>query len=145
MTVLFALLATTIAFAQPTSFRVLGVQGQTLLEQSIETAAEPLGRISDSIFKKAVQQGKLRQYQGSVAGVSSINDLGSALEVLSDTQMNAYGWCYRVDGQVPTFLAEQYQLTGHEISIEWFYAYAHLDRNNWKAMCVPADHVPVEE
>jgi hypothetical protein len=130
---------------QGTLFRVLGVRGEVLLERRIVLSGGSLGRVSDTLLKQAQSARLIRQYQGSEGGVTSINDLGSALEVLSDTQMNAYGWCYHVDGRESGLLAHQYALTGTERQIEWFYAYAHLDRNQWKAMCVPADHQPTQE
>jgi hypothetical protein len=141
---ILALLATNVAFAQPVSFRVVGVQGNVLLEQRAEVAGS-LGQASHRVLQDATVGGLLQQYRGSEAGVNSINGLGSALEVLSDTQMNAYGWCYQVDGEVSDLLADQYVLTGQESRIEWFYAYARLDRGQWTSMCVPADHEPAQE
>lgn len=141
---LFSLVATPLAFAQKVAFRVLGVQGQVLLEDHAELSPGSLGEASHTLLSKALREQSLHQYEGSSAGVKSINELGSALEVLSDTQMNAYGWCYRVDGEISDLLADQYRLTGSERQIEWFYAYAHLEKNDWTSMCVPADHKPAQ-
>jgi hypothetical protein len=58
--------------------------------------------------------------------------------------MNAYGWCYKVDGVESGLMADQYVFTGQEKSIEWFYAYARMEKNRWTAMCVPADHLPTQ-
>jgi hypothetical protein len=124
-----------------TLFRVLGVQKQVLLETSYSSS----GKLSNKLLEKAIVDKKLQKYQGSDRGVNSINELGSALEVLSDTQMNAYGWCYRVDGKVSDLLADQHLLTGQEQQIEWFYAYAYFEKDEWKSMCIPADHMPVQE
>lgn len=132
------------AFAQEVTFRVLGVQGQVLFEEHAELSTALLGEASHTLLSRALRERSLHQYQGSSAGVSSVNDLGSALEVLSDTQMNAYGWCYRVDGEISDLLADQYRLTGNERQIDWFYAYAHLEKNDWTSMCVPADHKPAQ-
>ncbi len=135
----------TIAWAQETHFRVLGIQGQVLMEQRSELSPGSVGAITHAILVRSLAQGYVQQYQGSDSGVLSINGLGSALEVLSDTQMNAYGWCYRIDGKLPGIYANQYQLTGEETQIEWFYGYAHLEEKDWTSMCVPADHKPVQE
>jgi hypothetical protein len=126
--------------AQEIEFRVLGVQGRAILSQRVQFSTGSVGDLSHEVLEKALSQGLLRQYQGSEAGVSTIDGLGSALEVLSNTQMNAYGWCYRVDGQSSDLLAHQHNLSGNETRIEWFYAYAHLDKDEWKSMCVPAGH-----
>ena len=132
------------AFAQEVTFRVIGAQGKVLFEELAELSTGSLGEASHTLLSRALRERSLHQYQGSSAGVTSVNELGSALEVLSDTQMNAYGWCYRVDGEISNLLAEQYRLTGSEQQIEWFYAYAHLERNDWTSMCVPADHKPAQ-
>ena len=142
---LASLLVPSMSWGGSLSFRVLGVQGEVLLNQQVEITSEALGKLTDHIVQAAVQGKFLKAYEGSEMGVKSINGLGSALEVLSDTEMNAYGWCYRVDGKVIDLLAGQCLLTGNESSIEWYYAYAHLNRNDWTAMCVPANHQPVEE
>lgn len=127
--------------AQAAQFRVLGVQNQVLLEAElpIDPPSVKLGELTDRVLRAA----PLNEYTGSSAGLSSVNGLGSALEVVSDTDMNAYGWCYKVDGVESNLLADQYVLTGHEKTIDWFYAYARMENNRWTAMCVPADHVPV--
>lgn len=138
-------LALSLAYAQSAAaatFRVQGIRGEVLFERTTSTAHETLGSLTDQLLREAVAQNQLHAYLGSNQGVTSINDLGSALEVLSDTEMNAFGWCYQIDGDTSDRLAHEYALTGKEQAIEWYYAYAHLNRNEWTAMCVPADHRP---
>ena len=96
------------AFAQDTLFRVLGVKGQVLLQQSVARSSRTLGYVTNALLEEAVRLGALRQYRGSEGGVNSINELGSALEVLSETEMNAYGWCYRVDGVASDLMADEF-------------------------------------
>ncbi len=143
MTAFLMLLAAHLSMAHAATFRVLGVQGQVLLEQRVE-AVGTLGQVSNAALEAAVTEERLDQYLGSEQGVNAINHLGSALEVLSDTVLNAYGWCYRVDGHASDLLANEYFFTGQETLIEWFYAYARFERTAWTAMCIPAKHVPVE-
>lgn len=140
-----ALLSAIPGFAAETAFRVLGVQGKVLFERTLSSPSGTLGQATDQALNQALSEKKLRQYAGSDAGVVSINGLGGALEVLSDAEMNAYGWCYRVDGRSSDLLASEYVLTGKEARIDWYYAYAHLDKDTWTSMCEPADHEPAQE
>lgn len=130
--------------AEAASFEVVGVGGEILLKKNVE-AVGSVGNLSDLILMDALQTGRLSEYVGSTRGVTSINRLGSALEVLSDTEMNAYGWCYLVDGIESGRMADEFVLTGNERSVKWFYAYAHLVRDVWTEMCVPADHLPRDQ
>jgi hypothetical protein len=140
----FLLFLTYSSFAM--TFRVYGVGGNLLLDAQVQNGVTSVGQISNSSLLQATQQRLLGEYQGSENGVLSINGLGSALEVLSDTEMNAYGWCYRVDGVVPHgLMPDQYKLRGTEKSIEWFYAYAKFIKSDWASMCVPADHFPKQQ
>ena len=136
------------SFAQGIYFRVLGAKEKVLFEGNFILSGESVGEISNTLLEQALAQKKLIQYVGSESAVLSINNLGTAYEipVADDTQMAAYGWCYRVDGRLPLDLRpDEYKLTGEEAQIEWFYAYAHYDKGEWKPMCVPADHEPVQE
>ncbi len=133
------LLIPTLGFA--TEISVIGVREARLFRAKISPRGT-VGALSDSWFRSAVRSKKLTEYLGTSAGVSSVNQLGSALETFSDGSMNAYGWCYRVDGEVSDLLADEYALRGKEKSIAWFYAYARFEGGKWTAMCVPADHVP---
>ena len=143
--ILLSLLSCASAHAQEISFRILGVREEILFERSVVLEKETLGRVTNKILEQAVIARQLNEYKGTDSGVLGINGLGSALELLSDTQMNAYGWCYRIDGKVLDLLADQYMLTGQETRIEWFYAYAYFEKDQWKTMCIPADHKPEQE
>ena len=81
-------------------------------------------------------------FQGNERGMNSIlnSPLGlDALEVLSDTQMRSYGWCFKVNGKVPEdFASEIYLKDGDHI--EWFFSYAWYDKG-WISMCNPAYEV----
>lgn len=66
------------------------------------------------------------EYIGSTGGINSI--LGSpvdteAIEVLSDTKMRAYGWCFEVDGFQPAAMPDQIKLVGTE-QVRWFFAFS---------------------
>jgi hypothetical protein len=80
------------------------------------------------------------EYVGDDSGMVSI--LGTpygdaALEILSDTAMRAYGWCYLVDGVEPDVMPDQLILTGDETAVTWFYAYSLYADGAWKEYCTP--------
>ncbi len=131
--------------SQPSTLRVLGVQGAVLFETQIAVGAESVAEISHRVLSGAIKSNNLQQYEGSELGIRSINNLGSALELISNTEMDAYGWCYRIDGKLSELLADKHKLRGDERLIEWFYAYAHFDKTQWTSMCIPAQHIPDEE
>lgn len=98
---------------------------------------QSVGEITQSVLSSAQRDGFLT-YQGSTAGVTSINGLGNSIEVVSDREMKAYGWCYSLNGVVPEDMADQYFFTSDEDHLIWFYAYAHSLDGSWVAQCVPA-------
>ncbi len=79
-------------------------------------------------------------YIGSPSGINSI--LGTpvgdnAIEVVSDTEMRAYGWCFEVDGFQPASMPDQIILKESE-TIRWFFAYSTYDAGDWKDYCTPS-------
>lgn len=80
-------------------------------------------------------------YTGSVAGFSSINHSPSgmdAIEVLSDTKMRAYGWCFSINGVIPDTLTSETFVAKQNDYISWFYAYSTYDQGVWTDYCVPS-------
>lgn len=80
-------------------------------------------------------------YQGNERGLNSIEGsvIGmDALEVLSDTEMRAYGWCFSINGEVPEIYADEIPLTSSADHVVWFFAFAHYQGGDWVAQCVPA-------
>lgn len=81
-------------------------------------------------------------YQGNERGMNQIlnSPLGlDALDVVSDTVMFAYGWCYRVNGVIPDVFAEDVYLDESIKTIEWFYGYSEFRVNAWVSMCIPPE------
>jgi hypothetical protein len=80
-------------------------------------------------------------YQGSERGFNSIYNTpvgDAAIEVISDTEMRAYGWCYFVDGTEPGIFADEIVLVNSINKIEWVFSFAHYKNGKWIAMCEPA-------
>lgn len=79
-------------------------------------------------------------YVGNPAGINSIRETvigNDALEILSDNEMRAYGWCYSINGTTPEALADQVYPSSGEDRIEWFFAYAHYVNGTWREYCQP--------
>lgn len=77
-------------------------------------------------------------YDGNEIGLHSIYNTPTgleALEVISDTEMKAYGWCYEIDGKIPEVLPKDFPLTGKEKTIKWFFGHAHYLQGNWVSQC----------
>lgn len=146
LSLIASLLLTSSVFAGiDLTIRILGVNKKIVYQQKVTADFSNVGELTHSTLENALLQKKLTQYKGSTGGVNSINKMGAQLEVLSDTKMNAYGWCYKIDGLAPDLMPDDYQLTGKETVIDWFFAYAHIDHNTWTSMCTPADHMPKDE
>jgi hypothetical protein len=80
-------------------------------------------------------------YTGDVKGINSIfsSPIGDdALEVLSDTKMRAYGWCFSVNGVVPDIMSHKLYFESQSDYLSWFYAYSTYDQGVWVDYCVPA-------
>ncbi len=80
------------------------------------------------------------EYIGSVGGLNSIigTPVGmEAIEVISDTKMRAYGWCYEIDGFQPAAMPDEIILQGSEV-VRWFFAYSTYEAGQWMDYCVPS-------
>jgi hypothetical protein len=85
-------------------------------------------------------------FVGSESGLNSI--LGTptglaAIEVLSEEELRAYGWCYEVDGRQPAEMPGELILRGTE-HLRWFYAFSLSRRDVWVSYCEPAHTVKPE-
>lgn len=101
--------------------------------------ADNLGKISMDIFDYY----KI-PYVGSELGMSSILNSPTgldAIEVLSDTKMRAYGWCFSVNGMIPDALTSETFLAKQNDYVSWFYAYSTYDQGVWTDYCVPSHKI----
>ena len=79
-------------------------------------------------------------FVGSSVGISSIFNTPTgldAMEVLSDTEMNAYGWCFSVNGIQPEKYPDDVQVKAGD-EIVWWYGYAHYLEGEWLSQCEPS-------
>ncbi|AYF44014.1 hypothetical protein BALOs_1004 [Halobacteriovorax sp. BALOs_7] len=78
-------------------------------------------------------------HKGTQRGMNSIFDTPTgidAMEVLSDTQMNAHGWCYSVNGLSPEVYPNEVELKDND-HVMWWFGYAHYDSGKWITQCEP--------
>ncbi len=131
-------------YASNLTFRVIGVNHQVVLQKKVIESFSNVGSLTHTILNDALKNMIITEYQGSTGGVGSINQMSNQIEVISDTEMKAYGWCYQVDQQAPDVMPDAYPLQGNESVIDWFFVYAHMKNNKWLSMCTPADHMPAQ-
>ena len=77
-------------------------------------------------------------YEGSSEGLSSLMGLGNDMEVLSDQELKAYGWCFSLDGAVLETMSNETLVIDQQSSIVWFYAFAHFKDGHWIKQCSPS-------
>lgn len=95
-----------------------------------------VGAVTEALF-----QSQGIPYIGSAEGFNSINNspIGlDALEIVSDTEMRAYGWCYTVNGKQPTQMPHELKFLKQEDKLIWFYGYSTNIKNEWIDYCQPA-------
>lgn len=81
------------------------------------------------------------RYEGSERGINTVFNTpvgDAALEVISDTEMRAYGWCYFVDGMGPDVFADEYPMDAKIKRIDWIFGFAHYKNGTWISNCTPA-------
>jgi hypothetical protein len=78
------------------------------------------------------------EFQGNEMGMNSIMGTPTgmqALEVLSDTEMRSYGWCYQVNGFGPSTLPGNFYFNSQEDHLTWVYGFAHFKDGEWLSYC----------
>lgn len=88
---------------------------------------------------RALELSKL-PYQGSDRGIKSIagTPVGDeAIEIISDEEMRAYGWCYQQNGVEPGVYPHEVTVQSQD-KILWQYGYSLYKRGQWLTMCDPA-------
>lgn len=116
----------------------------------IEVPCSQDNRLSlDLILDKDISVGELTllifnenniSYIGNEKGFNSI--MGSpigldALEVVSDKELNAYGWCFSINDTLPESFANTIKVLPND-KIKWWYGYAHYDEGVWTSQCRPS-------
>ncbi len=78
------------------------------------------------------------KFVGGDYGISSINDSpksDEALVVLNDYEMLAFGWCFKVDGEVLEEMPDKVLINANTNSIQWYFGFAHYLKGEWISQC----------
>lgn len=121
--------ATTIEFIGPCDSR-------PLLEANVKFDYENVGELTLGILKKYNAQ-----YEGSEQGLNQAfnTPVGlDAMEVISDEEMRSYGWCFKINGNLPEKYASDIYVTDKIKIISWYYGYAYYKKGKWLNWCQEA-------
>lgn len=123
----FSCFGVTIEFVGP-------CDGRPFFSKNISAARVPsVGALTIDVLEKFEIA-----YSGTENGLNQVlnSPIGlDAMEVISDNEMMAYGWCYEVDGK----LSEQYpnEVSLNQVKhVKWFYGYAHYRNGTWVSQCL---------
>ena len=79
-------------------------------------------------------------FLGTPEGINSIFETPTgleAMEVISDSELMAYGWCYSVNGFEPNLYPNALFLNEGD-SVLWWFGYAHYKDGQWITQCTPS-------
>lgn len=121
------------------SYEIIGACSDTPAysgNYEIKDLATNAGKTSVSIFEQ-----ENVPYSGNETGFNSILNTPTgidSIEVISETKMRAYGWCYSVNGVEPKVVPEEFLFDSNADKLVWFYAYSTYDNGVWLDYCVPS-------
>jgi hypothetical protein len=121
--------------AHSATFEVIGPCSKEPLFQTdtSPTMGRSVGELSISLLNK-----QNIPYLGNERGIHSIfnTPIGDeALEIISDTEMRAFGWCYAVDGFEPGSYPNEYRVESEDSTISWYFGFAHYLDGEWVSQC----------
>ena len=78
-------------------------------------------------------------HTGTSYGLVSLYNIQQDIEVISDTEMKAYGWCYLVNEVLSEKMLNEVLIDSlphnSELNIKWYYGYAHYKNGEWISQC----------
>ena len=86
-------------------------------------------------------------YQGTRESIGQMLEIpsdSSELIVISDTEMLAYGWCYKINGVAPESYPHQVEVLPGD-TVLWYFAYSRYLNGKWVSQCVPSYQKPRQE
>lgn len=138
MKIAFTLLISLSVFAADITVQVLSPCDGTVAHEKMQSIQhDNLGQAT-IYFLDQMQL----SYSGNEYSITSILDTPTgmdAYEVISDTEMRAYGWCYSVNGESPELMPSQYMLEENtDYVISWHYGFALYKDGQWITQCTPS-------
>jgi hypothetical protein len=128
-----ALILTSIAAvnASAITVRVVGKNNAVLFESNYDIKTPVTAGIATV---GALNAGNI-PFKGADYGILKMFDLTDDIDVISDTEMKSYGWCFSIDGVVPNTTPDHVSVKKPDSVIEWFYAYAWYNNGDWVGQC----------
>ena len=83
-------------------------------------------------------------YEGSRESIGQIAEIPSEsneLIIISDVEMLAYGWCYKINNVAPENYPHQVEVLPGD-KIVWYFAYSRYLKGKWVSQCVPSYQNP---
>ncbi len=114
---------------------VTGEQGELLFTEDVDVKMPAnVGEISVDVFEEFGVS-----YEGSVEGIIELFDVPQKSEIVSTSELKAYGWCFSIDGLIPETLTHETTVQNKNAKIKWFYGYAHYLAGEWIDQCLVAN------
>lgn len=114
------------------NLEVIDMDGAPLFEQEIKVKLpSTVGDITINLFEK----NKIN-YEGNRFAISEIFNIGNSTDIVSPTEMKAYGWCFSIDGQITETMPHETDVFNQNTLIRWFYGYAHFKNGEWVGQCL---------
>lgn len=86
-------------------------------------------------------------FLGNDHGINAIKGTivgDQALEIVSDNEMRAYGWCFQLNGREPNLYAHQVYIGTDADVVYWYFGFAHFLDGTWISNCTPT-HIAIPE
>ena len=86
-------------------------------------------------------------FDGSAQGIKTITSIpakDNELLIISDTELLAYGWCYKVNGLAPEVYPHKVEVSDGD-HIEWYFAFSRYLNGEWVSQCKPSYIEPRQE
>lgn len=131
--------AVEVKFYYPPDLRQAGHVGSDVLvnTQVLKKGQETVGELTVRVLTE-----NHIEFKGSELGIFSIfgTPVGDpALEIISDTEMKAYGWCFWLDGVLSETRVFEQGFHSPDQVLEWRWSYAHYKNGDWIGQCIPVD------
>lgn len=118
-------------------------EGSLVQRSFIFDSKTTLGLITTSLLKN--QSIPFVGDETSIISILSFPEKERDLEIISNEEMRAYGWCYSLNGKILDKLASEVHFSEanniESLSVVWFLGYAEYKRGVWTSYCEPLKEI----
>ncbi len=136
----FSLLLTSLLLPAQALALSLSFIGPCDKEPLFETSQELSKEENVGVITTQVLENNDIEFVGSELGLNSAfgTPMGTeAYEIISKSEMYAYGWCYSVNGFEPALYPNEIAVKQDD-KILWWFGYAHYKEGEWISQCEPS-------